>query len=142
MQSRTESFHGAIYHKVDTALGVEPRESRARNSRPSLRLRWDWFGFRRDLAPGVHKTAGPLPDAAREPRILVRCHRPHELRIKAVLIRWIESQPAVTRTASNHLCRQPQPVHPRLVLESAGPAAVLSRKPSQSFLPSFSLHPT
>src|SRR5260370_42050425 len=108
MQSRTQSFHRAIYHKFDTALWVEPRESRARNSRPSLRLRWDWFGFRRDLAPGVHKTAAPLPDGAREPRILVRCPRAHEFRIKAVLIRSIESQRPGTKAASKHPWRCPQ----------------------------------
>src|SRR5260370_12261257 len=102
MQSRTQSFLRAIYLKFDTALWVEPREPRARKSRPSLRLRWNWFGFRRDLAPGVHKTAGPLPDAAREPRILVRCHRQRESRTKAVLSRCIESQPAATPAASNH----------------------------------------
>src|SRR5258708_5331972 len=128
MQSRTQSFHRAIYRRFDTALWVEPRESRARNSRPSLRLRWDWFDFRRDLAPGVHKTAGPLPSAARAPRILVRCHRPRESRTKAVLIRWIESQLAVTKAASNHRSQAPQLVHPRLVLERASPAAILCRE--------------
>src|SRR5258707_12248839 len=127
MQSRTQSFHRAIYRKFDTALWIEPRESRARNSRPSLQLRWDWFGFRRDLAPGVHKTAGPLPDAAREPRIPVRCHRQRESRTKAVLIRCLESQRVAARAAANHLSPALRPARPRSVLEKGAPAAIPCR---------------